>query len=711
MFKSKFEWLAPEGGATSEVQNLFSMRGLTGDTGDSVPATWHSPFSFDDMQTVVDRIKESIELGEKMMIYGDYDADGTTATAIMMRTLEKLGAKVDFYIPNRFSDGYGPNATKFQQFVDEGYQLVITVDCGISAPEEAMLLKDAGVDLIITDHHHAKDNLPTAVAIIHPELDENYPFDRLAGTGVALKIAEALLDGELEDDDYMLAMFGTVGDVVDLVDENRTLVQRGLAALKKTELPGVLALLQIADEERATADEKTVGFAICPRLNAPGRMEDANLVVDLLLADDEETAQEIAEEIEYWNNQRKTVTNQITEAALAQIAEKDLSQQKAVVLHSPDWHEGVLGIVASRLVDQLGIAVVILTHGENGDLKGSARAPVGFDILQALVKNEKLLKRYGGHESAAGMTLATTDPSELEAGLNAALADQTATRTIKFDLEIPLAELDFKWYNELLQLAPFGQGNQYPIIKITDVEINDVKRIGNKEHLKFTVTKDKQELDAIFFNGAETFIYLTPKTKFDILCEIEINEWNGNKKLQLRIRDIACGAFQLLDLRNQQLNAEFGGNITDAFIIETPFSSKQEIKAAYQQSGAGNVVLKPLSSMTMPTREQFVSVYKDVKQHAPFKLEAAHIVYFTRAGIPKAMLTFIIKVFVEAGLMNFTDGMVELLPTDQKVDFETAPSYISRKEKVAVLEFLELATTEEILTFLTDQSDELTQIG
>ena len=719
MLKSKYEWLPPDikaltsadSGLHPEIERLFLARGLDSFidsqiAGASAPETWHSPFAFKDMQIVVNRIKRSIELGEKIMIYGDYDADGTTATAVLMRVLRRLNADVDFYIPNRFTDGYGPNATKFQQFADGGYKLVITVDCGISALNEATLLKDAGVDLIITDHHHAKENLPKAVAIIHPELDENYPFDKLAGVGVALKIAEALLDGELEDDDYILAMYGTVGDVVDLLDENRTIVKRGLKAIKTTELPGIQALLSIADENQYEMDEKTVGFAVCPRLNAPGRMEDANMVVDLLLANDDEMAYEIAVEIEYWNNQRKTVTNQITEAAISQITGKNLSQLKAVVLHNPEWHEGVLGIVASKIVDKFGIAVIVLTTNEEGDLKGSARAPEGFDILQALVKNEKLLKRYGGHESAAGMTLATTDPTELEVGLNTVLNDLTINRTMTFDLEMPLAELNLNWYNELLQLAPFGPGNQYPIIKLSGAKIKSVKRVGTKEHLKFSVYADKHELDAIFFNGAETFVYLTNEAKFDILAEVDINEWNGKKKLQLRIRDLACDELQLIDLRNQQLNTEFGTKITDAFIIDAPLESKQKVKLAYQQSGAKNIVLKPLNPMTMPTREQFVLVYKDVKKHAPFSLRSAHIEYFAKAGIPQTMLTFIIKVFVEMGLFTFNEGIVELRSTDQKVDFETAPSYISRKEKITVLEFLELATADEILHYLNGGCNE-----
>ena len=705
MLKSKFDWQLPDNktftsvdsGLHPEIERLFLTR-LGGVDID----VWHDPFSFSTMHIVVDRINLAITNNEKILIYGDYDADGTTATAILMRALQKLEADVQFYIPNRFSDGYGPNMAKFQTFVNDGYQLIITVDCGISAVDEAQLLKDNNVDYIITDHHHLKGDVPPAFAIIHPEIDEQYPFDYLAGAGVALKIAIALLGDDIEEDDYLLAMLGTVGDIVTLTDENRTIVKRGLEALHKTSLPSVCALLRIADENQYESDEKTVGFAICPRLNAPGRMDDANLVVDLLLATDDEEASEIAEEVDYWNNLRKQVTDDIATAALEMVEKKDLSKQKAVVLHDASWHQGVLGIVASRIVDRFGIATVVLATNEDGELKGSARAPEGFDILQALITNETLLKRYGGHAGAAGMTLATNDPAELETGLNDALAKSQATRAIKVDLDLPLAELDLKWYNDLGKLAPFGQGNPRPVIKLADVEIKTVKPVGNKEHLKFTIYDDVHEFDAIFFSGANHFIYLTPNTKFDILAEVELNEWNGHKKLQLRIIDLACNQVQVLDLRNRDLDTKFSPLVTDGFVIDKSYPSKTDLQVAFRESGAQNVVLKPLNALTMPSREQFVLVYKDIKTHAPFTLTPAHVAYFAKNRIPHAMLLFIIRVFDEIGLLKYDDGTIQLLPYEGKVDYENALSYISRREKVTVHEFLDMSSPQEILEFLAE---------
>ena len=540
------------------------------------------------------------------------------------------------------------------------------------------------------------------MAIIHPEYDDNYPFNYLAGAGVTLKVAEALRDGELEDDDYMLATFGTIGDVVNLVDENRSIVKRGLAAFKKTMLPGILAVLRLAEVSQYEADARMVGFLICPRLNAPGRMDDASIAVNLLLAEDEFMAEEYARAIEAMNHERKAVTDQITEVAIKLAEAKELDKLKVLVLYHPDWHEGVLGIVASKVADKYGKSVVVLTDSDEGFIKGSARAPEGLDILSALVANENLLLRYGGHERAAGLSLATNDPDELEVGLNRAFEESdVVTKSVVIDLDMEIENLDFKWLDDVDYLAPFGQGNKRPVLRLSNVKVGNVKRIGaNHEHLKFTLHQGKNMIDAIFFHGANTFIYLTPGTKFDVLCDVEINEWNGNKKLQARIIDIKCDDVQLLDLRNQKLDAEFAPLITDGFVIDTVFDSKEMLKSAYMISGSKNVVLKKLTPLTMPDRRKFAFVYKTAKRHAPFRLHPEIIDYFKKNKIPKAMLVFIVRVFTEVGLFSYDEGLVGLNETNEKVDFKTAPSYRSREAKVAMHEFLELGTADEILKFL-----------
>ena len=718
MLKSKFVWCEADhtkyesigSQLHSEVERLFLARGLGGAEellGDqAADLVWHEPFSFIEMQVAIDRIKQAIAENELILVYGDYDADGTTSTAILIRTLRFLGAAAHFYIPHRFFEGYGPNEDAFLQAVGEGYKLIITVDCGITGVAEAEVLKAHGVDLIIIDHHQPKAEIPQAVAIIHPEYDEHYPFNELAGAGVTLKVAEALREGKLEADDYMLAMFGTVGDVVTLVDENRSIVKRGLSACQKTTLPGVLALLRMADVNPYEVDEMTVGFSICPRLNAPGRMDDARLVIDLLLAEDAEVAMAYAQEIEVMNSQRKMLTNQITEAAIQLAESKDLTALKALVLYHPDWHEGVLGIVASKLVEKYGKAIVILTDSEEGAVKGSARAPEGFDILKALVANEDLLGPYGGHERAAGLSLKMKDPGVLEAGLNRVLNSCTATQKLQVDLQMGLAEIDFKWLADVDYLAPFGQGNKRPLVRLSGMMVKDVKRMGaTHEHLKFTMHAGGYSIDTIFFGGAPTFIYLTPESKFDVLCEVEINEWNGNKKLQARVKDIKCDDIQLLDLRNQKLETEFVDVVDDGFVVDRVFDSKAQLKAAYLASGAKNIVLKRLGTLTMPDRKHFVFVYRIVKEQAPFHLTPDIMAYFEQYGVPQAMLVFIVRVFTEVGLLGYDEGVVRLNEGRAKVDFKTAPSYRSREAKVALHEFLELHGASEILKFMVGEGE------
>ena len=718
MLKSKFVWKERENkayesvgsGLHPEVERLFLERNLGSvdalKDGAKVERTRHDPYEFKDMHIAVNRIKQAIADNESILVYGDYDADGTTATAILIRALRDLGANANFYIPHRFFEGYGPNEDAFLQAVGEGYKLIITVDCGIASVLEAEILKEHNVDLIIIDHHQPKEKIPPAIAIIHPEYDVNYPFNYLAGAGVALKVAEALRDGSLEEDDYMLAMFGTVGDVVDLIDENRSIVKMGLSALQKTTFPGILALLQTADLNQYEIDETTVAFVICPRLNAPGRMDDASIVVEMLLAEDEFMATEYAQQVEELNNERKAITNQITEHAMALAEPKAMTNVKALVLYNPDWHEGVLGIVAARVADKFGKAVVMLTTSDEGAIKGSARAPTGLDILSALIANEELLDKYGGHEGAAGVTLLFDDPSALEVGLNQALADNIAVKEQTVDLQLKIEELDYKLIDDINYLAPFGEGNKKPVIKLSGVKIKNVKRIGGTyQHLKFTIYSSKNSIEAIFFNGADVFIYLTPSTLFDVLGEVEINEWNGNRQLQLRIIDIKCDDMQIIDLRNQKLYAEFAKSLVDGFVVDRVFDSKEMLRAFYRESGSKNVVLKRLAPMSMPKRTHFIRVYQEVKQHAPFSLSPEIVAYFEKNGIPKGMLVFIVKVFVEVKLFEYDDGVLRLKEAHEKVDFKLAPSYVLREAKVSVHEFLELGTVDEILEYMLEGNE------
>ena len=684
----------------------------------------HDPFLFSEMSKIITRINEAIDQGEPILIYGDYDADGVTGTSILVRCLRELGALVDYYIPNRFYEGYGPNEDAFMQAIADGYQLVITVDNGIAGVDEAEILLEHGVDLIITDHHQVKETLPRAYAILHPELDENYPFHHLSGAGVALKVAEALLQEVIPEDFYAIAMLGTIGDVVPLIDENRSIVKRGLAALRETEIEGLNAMMDLAGTEKSEVTEVNVGFELCPRLNAPGRMDEAALSVECLIAESEEEAKLIADQIESFNSERQKVTQKVLEEATKLVDAKTLAKKKVVILYSPNWHEGILGIVAGRLAKQWQKAVFVVTDDHEGFLKGSARAVEGYHLFELLNQCQDLIERFGGHALAAGITFAPENLQALEDKMNELLQEVEVTSSLQVDLSLPLADLNISFVEQLSILAPFGEGNRPPVIELKNVYVKNVKPIGNKlQHLKFTLYQEKHSVDVIAFNQASLAMYLTPDTLFSFVGEAKINEWNGNRSVQFHFIDVLCNEFQFIDLRNRQAYeqrkdqlqlATMYTNATEADEIETLIinqlpNSKEELMTLITRKKPGNIVIAPLeSNVTFAPREKFVIVYKVVKQHGPITLNHQMINYFMRLGISKNELLFILQVFFEVELVIIKNGSV--FPTDSvtKRDLAEAPTYQSQKAKLEMLEFFELTTWSELKTTFKTAREEMT---
>ena len=684
----------------------------------------HDPFLFSEMSKIITRINEAIDQGDPILIYGDYDADGVTGTSILVRCLRELGALVDYYIPNRFYEGYGPNEDAFMQAIADGYQLVITVDNGIAGVDEAEILLEHGVDLIITDHHQVKETLPRAYAILHPELDENYPFHHLSGAGVALKVAEALLQEVIPEDFYAIAMLGTIGDVVPLIDENRSIVKRGLAALRETEIEGLNAMMDLAGTEKSEATEVNVGFELCPRLNAPGRMDEAALSVECLIAESEEEAKLIADQIESFNSERQKVTQKVLEEATKLVDVKTLAKKKVVILYSPNWHEGILGIVAGRLAKQWQKAVFVVTDDHEGFLKGSARAVEGYHLFELLNECQDLIERFGGHALAAGITFAPENLKALEDKMNELLQEVEVTSSLQVDLSLPLADLNISFVEQLSILAPFGEGNRPPVIELKNVYVKNVKPIGNKlQHLKFTLYQEKHSVDVIAFNQAPLAMYLTPDTLFSFVGEAKINEWNGNRSVQFHFIDVLCNEFQFIDLRNRQAYeqrkdqlqlATMYTNATEADEIETLVinqlpNSKEELMTLITRKKPGNIVIAPLeSNVTFAPREKFVIVYKVVKQHGPITLNHQMINYFMRLGISKNELLFILQVFFEVELVIIKNGSV--FPTDSvtKRDLAEAPTYQSQKAKLEMLEFFELTTWSELKTTFKTAREEMT---
>lgn len=519
-------------------------------------------------------------------------------------------------------------------------------------------------------------------------------------------------------------MLGTIGDVVPLIDENRSIVKRGLAALRETEIEGLNAIMELAKTDKEEATEVNVGFEICPRLNAPGRMDEAALAVECLIAETKEAAQLIAKQIESFNSERQKTTQKVLDEASQLVDPITLKKKKVVILYSSNWHEGILGIVAGRLAKQWQKAVFVVTDDHEGLIKGSARAVEGYHLFELLSECHELIERFGGHALAAGITFAPENLQALEDKMNDLLKDVEVSPSLQVDLTLSLGDLNVIFVDQLSMLAPFGEGNRPPLIEIRDVYVKNVKTIGNKlQHLKFTLYKDQESVDVIAFNQASLAMYLTPDTLFSFVGEAKINEWNGNRSVQFHFLDMMCEEFQLIDLRNKQVyeqrknelqlatpyKAALEASEVDTLLIDQLPTSKEELLQLITSKKPGNIVMAPLeTNVTFAAREKFITVYKVVKQHGPITLNNQMINYFTRLGISKNELLFILQVFFEVELVIIRNGSVFPADSATKRDLSEAQTYQQQKSKLDMLEFFELTTWSELKTTFKTAREEMT---
>lgn len=517
---------------------------------------FHDPFLLKDMDKAVGRINKAIETQEPILVFGDYDADGVSSTTVLMKALVELGANADYYIPNRFTEGYGPNGKAFRSAADSGVGLIITVDTGISAIHEAKVAKDLGVDLIITDHHEPGPVLPDAFAIIHPKLDDSvYPFKDLAGVGVAFKFAHALL-GRVPEHLLEFAAIGTIADLVPLMGENRLIALRGIEKLKSTQTPGLNALLKLAKTDRTAIDEETIGFMIGPRVNAAGRLGSADPAVQLMMTHDPEEAMMLAEEIDSVNKERQNIVSQIAEEAVAEVEMYyPIEDNSVLVVGKEGWNAGVIGIVASKLVEKYYRPTIVLSFDkEKGLAKGSARSIAGFDLFKNLSTCRDILPHFGGHPMAAGMTLNLNDVDELRSRLNALAKEQLKGEDLipvsHIDARIELKEITIETINELGMLSPYGVSNPKPKVLIDGANISTLRKIGaDQSHLKLALEEEGTVIDGIGFGFGHLHDHISPSSKISVIGELSINEWNNIKKPQIFLRDIAVKSWQLFDFR------------------------------------------------------------------------------------------------------------------------------------------------------------------
>lgn len=498
----------------------------------------YDPFMLHDMQKAVDRIRLAIKNQEQITVYGDYDADGITSTSLITEVLFNMGAKVNYYVPDRFRDGYGPNKDAYENLLRSGTKLVVTVDNGVSGKDVIDPIVDQGIDVVITDHHELPDELPTkACAIVHPAFPgSNYPFVGLSGVGVAFKLAWALL-GKMPVDELDLVSIGEIADVVPVNDENRALISAGLKVLTNTHRPGLHKLLTLAGINNQTLSSTEVGFDIAPRLNALGRIGNASDGVTLLISKDKNFAETLAQKTDELNTKRKQLVADIYEEAKKQ-AENNPNQ--ALVIAGHNWHQGVLGIVASRIMDDIGKPVIVVSNNGNDPvLKGSGRSREGFNLYQALDPHRDLMVSFGGHPQACGLSVDAVSVTALQEAFNKEALKQGFNASQKADLKVdaivnPSLINSEKVFNVIHKLQPYGPNNSQPEFELHNVYADSFFLMGKeKQHLKFKVNG----LTCVFFNAGNLVEDLEGQP-FDIVGKLNLNCWRGRVTVQMLVDDV-----------------------------------------------------------------------------------------------------------------------------------------------------------------------------
>ncbi|BDD06391.1 single-stranded-DNA-specific exonuclease RecJ [Aureibacter tunicatorum] len=508
----------------------------------------YDPFLMKDMDKAVERIAQAIKQREKILIYGDYDVDGTTSVALVYKFLKLYYPNCEYYIPDRYKEGYGVSQKGIETAKEKNIKLIISLDCGIKAIDRIATAKSYGIDFIVCDHHLPGEDLPQAVAVLDPKRkDCPYPFKELSGCGVGFKLMQGFArymeydDNELMNSLDLLAV-SIASDIVPIVDENRILAHFGLQQLNKKPSPGLQALIDLGNKSRMTIS--SIVFGIGPRINAAGRIAHANAAVDLLLAEGEEEASFLANKVNENNTIRKNVDSNITAEAIKMIEENDPSfDKKATVLFKSDWHKGVVGIVASRCIDKYYRPTIILTES-NRKATGSARSVHGFDIYEAISDCSEYLDQYGGHMYAAGLTLdiekVDAFKEKFEKIVEERISDEQLIPQIEVDYMLDFDQINFKFFNILKQMAPFGPENMQPVFVSKDLKICERPRILKEEHIKFKVTQEGSStvMEAIGFGFAQYFELINSGMRFRMAYTIEENNFKDNKSLQLYIKDI-----------------------------------------------------------------------------------------------------------------------------------------------------------------------------
>lgn len=709
----------------------------------------YAPDQMTDMDKAVKRIMTALERDEHIVVYGDYDVDGMTSTAIMTWALELLGADVEYFVPDRQKEGYGPNLAAYQRLAAKGMQLLITVDNGVTGHDEVAWLQDQQIDTIITDHHVLPAQLPDAYALLHPQNPRGaYPFTGLSGAGVAFKLASALLEAPA-DEVLDLAALGAVADVMPLIDENRDLVSLGLEAMRLAPRPGIAALLAKAGVDQADIDETTIGFTLAPRLNAIGRLADPMLGVKLLLTEDAKTAKDLAEQVEDLNQERKAVVAEIVTVAEEQARQQD---GQVLVLAGHDWHEGVLGIVASHLVETYHKPTLVLNI-DHGQAKGSGRSVLDFNLIEALREHQELFTALGGHAGAAGMTLPEENLEGLRQALQTAAHDQgldlTQKPTLEIAAQVSAADFNAQNYEYLRALAPFGEGNPEPLFEVAVSAVVNPKTMTEGKHIRFTAETAAGSLPVVGFGQGRLFEDLRGQlSDLRIVGKMSANTFRGQTAYQLFLVDSQAQGLTLLDWRTSKLTVQtLAQPATYLFFNQRLYERlKDQIGAqgqaiwiddAYNYTHLGTVALvdlpesldqlqtllqvvpaqrlapifytaSPRYLQKIPTKQDYAKVYrfvqsfKNVDLHGQFKAVAAHL------GMDVSMLKLIFQVFLEANFVTIENGFLNSNPAPASVNLEATKAFqqfMVQRELEAKLIYSSTSELEALLNNLSKREN------
>lgn len=519
------------------------------------PAKLHDPMLLPDMAKARDTIRRAIEQGKKIAVFGDYDVDGVTSTCVMTRVLRSLGADVRHYIPDRLSEGYGLSMGAMDRLAQDGIGLIVTVDSGVSAFEEIARARELGMEVVVTDHHECREELPDANAVVNPKrADSTYPFAELAGVGVAFKLACALAgDGQqrtvLEQYADLVAL-GTVADVMPLIGENRIIVAAGLRRMAETQNVGLSMLLHESGQQGKRLTASTISFILAPRINAAGRLGHADMAAELFLTDDPRRAQTLAMALCEQNKQRQATENQILEQALQKLRrEYDPLEDQVIVLAGEDWHHGVIGIVSSRICDRYACPTVLIAL-EDGIGKGSGRSVKGFNLYEALCDSAPLLERFGGHELAAGLTIREENIQQFHENMEAWAREHVNPQELMpiLHIDCPIAPefISTEATRGLDVLEPFGMGNPQPVFSMCDLLVEEITPISSDRHVRLTLSKDGQTYTAMLFGTGQGGCGFAQGNYVDAAFCLEINEYRGRCSVQLVIRDIQLSTCEVM---------------------------------------------------------------------------------------------------------------------------------------------------------------------